>query len=86
MCKNGEVEDEFHFSLKCKLYEKERSTLFSSLSDISTFDFKTNPDAFILLMNTNYGDHEFATSVCHFTKTCFEARKLQEATFTKGKK
>ena len=75
LCNSGDIEDEFHFMLKCTLYDQERSDLFTQLQDFSTLNFLHKPELFLTLMTANYGDHEFASSITNFIHSCYEKRQ-----------
>ena len=80
-----EVEDEFHFIMKCKLYNVLRDQLFHDVSDIyniSTFDINSlsNYDIFKFIMSAN--DYDTLKIVTCFVNSCFTTRSSSTSSTT----
>ena len=77
------VEDEFHFIMKCKLYDVLRDQLFHEMSDIyniSTFDINSlsNDDIFKMIMSAN--DYDTWKIITCFVNSCFTTRSSSSTT------
>ena len=84
-CDLHEVEDEFHFIMKCKLYNVLRDQLFHDVSDIyniSTFDINSlsNDDIFKFIMSAN--DYDTLKIVTCFVNSCFTTRSSSTSSTT----
>jgi len=75
LCQSGEVEDEFHFILKCNLYETERKLLFDSLKAFLVLDYNDEQKVFNTIMTCHNGDFEVANLVQSYVKDAFQKRK-----------
>ena len=72
-CDLGEVEDEFHFMLKCKLYDSLRTQLISDMTDIySNIDIDNAHDLFILIMCAS--DYDSIFPLIKYINSAFEKR------------
>lgn len=52
-CNLNEVEDEFHFIMKCTAYNHFRSTLFSHINEALVTDNFSDMDYFMTIMSAN---------------------------------
>lgn len=74
-CKAGECEDEFHFIMKCSLYDEERAALFEKLNHFLDLSSLNLNQVFSMLMSTNGGDTEIIPIILAFTNACFSKRE-----------
>ena len=72
LCSLNEVEDEFHFMLKCTFYKDLRSKMMSDIAEIYDIDDITDKERFILLMGSI--DYDSILPVIQFVKSAFESR------------
>ena len=56
LCHSGEIEDEFHFVMSCRLYDDLRDTMFESFlkSDIGFCDFDEHAKFLYIMQHANY--------------------------------
>ena len=66
ICNTKSVEDEYHMTLVCPYYNKEREELFLALSEFCVVTPSCDPDTFLILMGYLNGDTELATLICSF--------------------
>lgn len=71
-CNMNEVEDEFHFVMKCTLYQDLRSKMFSDIGEMFNIDNQPENDIFILLMSVN--EYDSILPVINFVKSAFDIR------------
>ena len=74
LCSSGEVEDEFHFMLKCNKYSVVRNILINSLRSYN-LDFSTDMEKFTFIMSCNNGDHNVIKHVLRFVNSAMEIRE-----------
>ena len=72
VCCLKEPEDEFHFVMRCSLYDDIRNVLLSTFGDMFNLDTLSEQDIFNLLMSANNFDSVFA--VFKFISSAFEKR------------
>lgn len=72
VCNLKEVEDEFHFVMRCKLYEQHREDLLSSLSEILNTDNFSDDEYFITIMSAN--DFDVVKIVARFMTAAYTMR------------
>ncbi len=72
VCDMHEIEDEYHFIMRCKLYECERKKLLSSLSDFLDIDNLPPDQLFITLMSSQ--EYDIVKTIVQFTSTAYEIR------------
>ncbi len=80
-CNMNEIENEFHFVMKCTLYQQIRNGLFKFLNESNSENWlKANTlyDKFKIIMQPY--DQKSAITVCQFIKSCFDIRKQKEYT------
>ena len=70
----GVVENEYHFIMKCSVYNQTRSELFEKIRNIFTIDLTDDELCFVTLMNYA-NDTELADIICDYVNTCFNLRK-----------
>ena len=75
LCNLHEVEDEFHFVMKCTKYNFQRDRLFKELSEIYNLDSLSNEDISLHIMCTTV--HDVLKSVFTFINSCFIARNCR---------
>ena len=51
LCNNGDIEDETHFLLFCRVYDEARQLLFDHIPDIDNFNALNTDDKLKLLLN-----------------------------------
>ena len=71
-CKLHEVEDEFHFIMRCSLYNSLRDNMFEQFNDAFDFQVLTDLEKFHLIMSAN--DYETVHAVANYTKAAFDKR------------
>ena len=72
-CDLGEVEDEFHFILKCKLYDTLRTQLIDDMSDIyNNIDIDNSHDLFIRIMCAS--DYDSIFPLINYVNSAFRKR------------
>ena len=69
-----EIETEFHFILKCPLYQNERISLYNKLSNFLILDTSPSEEFFHLLMSGLQGDEEVGKIVCDYINDCVKIR------------
>ena len=72
LCSLDEVEDEFHFMVKCTSYADLRAELLSNISEIYDISNMSDNDIFLLLMG--FKDYDTSKLVIKFVKSAFESR------------
>ena len=75
-CELDEVENEFHFTIKCTLYRQYRNDMFNYFNQSNNEKWlKSNTlfDKFKIIMQPC--DQKTAIVVCQFFKSCFNMRK-----------
>ena len=76
-CKDGSIEHEEHFILKCKLYSQERNECFNKLKDIlEGFQNFNDLQIFKIIMSAD-NDIEITKIVVKFVAQCMEKRSNQ---------
>ena len=68
-CSTNEIEDEFHFVMRCPLYQQQRKSLFKNLSLAKL----SEKEIFIKLMSAS--DVALSSSFSKFITECFDIRK-----------
>lgn len=70
-CNLGEIEDEFHFIMRCTLYNDLRQKLFSDIQH-AIFDFHNfnDNDKFIIILSAN--DYDTTNTVVNYIHSAFE--------------
>ncbi len=73
-CNSNEIEDEFHFIMKCSLYSDFRQKLFKDLTDLLEIDSGeiNDNDKFLFIMGA--GDYDIINPVSEFIQNAFERR------------
>ncbi len=71
-CSLQEIEDEFHFVMKCTLYNSQRDKLFKELTETYEFTSLSNDDIFLQIMRTT--DYDILTLIFSFVNSCFDTR------------
>ncbi len=76
ICNIGEVENEFHFIMKCTAYNRQRDKAFSKLNDLDLYEWKHCTDdqmrfIFILQAYDNYA----MEIICEFIQELNAVRK-----------
>ena len=72
-CKNNEMEDEFHFLMKCDFYNDERSLLYKKVSEkYQEFDSLNDANKFKFIMGLH--DQDTIWALGHYVSTCFKKR------------
>jgi len=71
-CNLGEIEDEFHFIMKCTLYNDFRQKLLSQINDIFDIDNFNDNEKFNLIMSAN--DYDTTRAVSSYIHAAFEKR------------
>ena len=71
LCSLNEVEDEFHFMLKCTFYKDLRTKMMSDIAEIYDIDDMSDKERFILLMG--FIDYDSILPVIRFVKSAFES-------------
>ena len=75
-CDLNEIEDEFHFIMKCQKYHELRTLLFEKLNNISAFEqIQDDLEKNIFIMSGNNGDSEILNLVAQFAWDAFNKRK-----------
>ena len=74
LCSLNEVEDEFHFMLKCTFYKDLRTKMMSDIAEIYDIDDMSDKECFILLMG--FIDYDSILPVIRFVKSAFESRAV----------
>ena len=69
-CNLNEVEDEFHFIMKCTLYNDSRMKLLSDIGESFDIDNMSDTDIFILIMSVN--EYDNILPVVNFVKSAFD--------------
>lgn len=73
MCSLNEVEDEFHFIMKCPLYKDLRSKLFFDIHEIYSHTGNlTDRELFLFIMSAT--DHDCILPVTQYVKAAFDIR------------
>ena len=73
-CDLNEIEDEFHFTMKCSLYNDIRNRFMTLIDDIFVTNNSSENDKFLLIMGAN--DFDTTNAVASFINTAFEKRDL----------
>ena len=71
-CDLREVENEYHFVMKCKLYNLHHAKLLSDIDDTFVIDNLSPDDIFLLIMSATDFDH--LQLVIKFINLCFQTR------------
>jgi len=71
-CDRNEVEDEFHFVMKCKAYDNLRTTFLTNMNSILVTDNLNDNDIFINLMSND--DYDVIKIVSKFISSAFNIR------------
>ena len=72
LCNHNEVEDEFHFIMRCSLYDDIRSNLLSTIREMFNLNNMDNIDTFNLLMSVN--NYDSVNEVAKYITLAFEKR------------
>jgi hypothetical protein len=72
-CKNYQIEDEFHFILKCEKYSNLRTTFFSAIDFIDTSHLN-DEELFTFIMSFNKRDTEVINQVLYYVNSAFQLR------------
>lgn len=71
-CNQNEVEDEFHFMMKCTLYKDLRESLLCDIGECLDISNMPDIDLFIFLMSVN--EYDNILPVINFVKSAFDRR------------
>ena len=74
LCSLNEVEDEFHFMLKCTFYKDLRTKMMLDIAEIYDIDDMSDKERFIFLMG--FIDYDSILPVIRFVKSAFELRAI----------
>ena len=69
------IEDEYHFLLKCSIYQICRDSFLESLKSFLVFDFNNLNKLFVELMGTLNGDYEISLLMCDYINELFDMRE-----------
>ena len=75
LCTKREVEDEFHFLIKCDLYDNERKLFFEKLESYISAPLSRTYETFIFLMHYCFGDTELSIDLCNYVNSCTTKRR-----------
>ncbi len=78
-CNLGEIENEYHFMMKCKIYHEAIKGLlkfFDKSNNEKWHNSKTLHEKFITMIQP--GDEKNSIAVCQFIKSCFIIRKQKQ--------
>ena len=71
-----QLEDEYHFILKCKLYTSERKNFAEGLKNFCSLNVSPSIECFHVIMSCLNGDAEVGKSVCEFINACCTKRSI----------
>jgi hypothetical protein len=72
VCDLLEIEDEFHFVMRCKLYDNYRQKLLSSISDTLDITNLSPEDTFKILISAK--DYDIVKNVTDFVNNAYTIR------------
>jgi hypothetical protein len=76
VCNNNHVENEFHFLMDCKGYEKMRETFVSEITEIvPEYIDMSSENQFNFIMRGGEGESDICCIIGSFVHKCFEMRK-----------
>ena len=76
LCDSNDVEDEFHFVMKCSFYNDLRVRLLDNFRSIYDFDSLSDRDIFILIMSVQ--DYDTIHQVIQFVNSSFDKRIMHD--------
>ena len=77
LCNFNEIEDEFHFMIRCSYYNNPRDVMFADIYEVYGLkDLLSDDDKFLLLMGVT--EYDCILPVIKYVNSAFELRKTYD--------